>query len=383
MREAGRRGVGWPDVGRHATRCQHQDLIAQGQARKLVRDHDDGAPAVGQGPQQHHEDACEAGRRLVEEEQGGFGQQLERNARAFPLAPGELMDRRVDAVADTELGEHLVDAAGPLRSRDVGREAQAPREREGPSDLELAVQHVVLGDEADAMAQLGVVAVEVPAVVEDLARVGRAQAGERGQQRGLARTRGADDAEQRPLRQGEADVVDQRHALAPHDRDARGLEGDGAGVVVLLELAGHETERAVADRDQVALGDGGAQDALPVEVGAVEALQVDELGPPVAEPQELGVVAGHEQVVDDDVVVGFTTDPQPGRRCVHRREHSARSRPVVVRRTGDARGEGGHRVGEGVVAARASPTMRSSVGPSMASPRRSCVVERTTSWVTG
>ena len=118
------------------------------------------------------------------------------------------------------------------------------------------MQDVVLRDQADALAQLGVVAVEVAAVVEDRAVVGGAQPGERAEQGGLAGAAGADDGEQALLRDREGHVVEQDLAAAVDgDRQVLHVEGDLAGVDVLLQLVADQAERGVADADDVAGAD--------------------------------------------------------------------------------------------------------------------------------
>ena len=57
--------------------------------------------------------------------------------------------------------QHLVDPGRALLARHVVGEAQRGREPQRPAHLELAVQHVVLRHHADAVAQLGVVLVQV------------------------------------------------------------------------------------------------------------------------------------------------------------------------------------------------------------------------------
>ena len=73
-----------------------------------------------------------------------------------------------------ELGDHLVDAFGALAVLGVAGEAQLGGVGQRAADGELGVQDVVLRDQADALPQLGVVLVQVAAVVADRALVGRA-----------------------------------------------------------------------------------------------------------------------------------------------------------------------------------------------------------------
>jgi hypothetical protein len=75
------------------------------------------------------------------------------------------------------------------------------------------VQDVVLGDQADAVPEFGVVGVEIAVVVEHGAFGGRAHAGQGAEQGGLAGAARSDDAEQATLAEGEADVVEEDLAV--------------------------------------------------------------------------------------------------------------------------------------------------------------------------
>ncbi|GAA4940434.1 hypothetical protein GCM10023238_02630 [Streptomyces heliomycini] len=107
-----------------------------------------------------------------------------------------------------ELAQHLVDAGLALGRRGVGGEAELGRVLEGLLDGQLLVQDVVLRDQTDALTQLGELLVEVPVVVEDLALVGGAVAGEGLEERGLAGAGRADDRDQRLLGDAEGDVLE-------------------------------------------------------------------------------------------------------------------------------------------------------------------------------
>ena len=153
----------------------------------------------------------------------------------------------------------LVDPGLPLGLRGVLREAQLGGVGEGAAHGQLGVQDVVLRYEADALAQLGVVAVQVAAVVQDRAPVGGALAGQGVEQRGLSGAAGSDDGEQALLADGEGDPVEERlAALVDGDRQVLHVERDLAGVDVLLELVADQAERRVADADDVARVDAGA-----------------------------------------------------------------------------------------------------------------------------
>ena len=102
--------------------------------------------------------------------------------------------------------------------------------------------------------------------------------GERVEQGGLAGAAGADDGQQALLADREGHVVEQGlAAVVDGDRQVLDVEGDLAGVDVLLELVADQAERGVADADDVAGADRRAVDRLAVEVGAVVAAEVDDL----------------------------------------------------------------------------------------------------------
>ncbi len=244
------------------------------------------------------------GGRLVEEEQRRLGQQLQGHADPLALAAGEAVDGLPGALLQAQLADHLVDPFPALGLGGVLREAQLGGVGEGAADGQLGVQDVVLRDQADALAQLGVVAVEVAAVVQDCARVGGALPGQGVQQGRLACAAGADHGEEAFLADGKGDLVEQRLA-APVDGDGEFLdiEGDLAGVDVLLQLVADQAERGVADADDVTGRDRGPVDGLPVEERAVVAAEVDDLVRAVRAGPQLRVVPGDGQVVDDQVVV--------------------------------------------------------------------------------
>jgi hypothetical protein len=309
-----RQGVlGRPVVGDLPAGCEHEEPVAHVQAEHAVGDHDDGPAVVGEAAQHVHHRAVhagvEAGGRLVEEQQRRLGQQLQGDADALALAAGEAVHVLVGALFQAQFTDHLVDPGPPLGFGGVLREAQLGGVGEGFADGQLGVQDVVLRDEADALAQLGVVPVEVAAVVEDGAVVGGPLAGEGVEERGLAGAARADDGEQALLPHRERHVVQQRLAAAVDgDRQVLHVEGDLTGVDVLLEFVADEAERRVADADDVALADRGAGDAAAVEVRAVVAAEVGDLVRPVGQGAQFGVPAGDHQVVDDQVVVGGAAD---------------------------------------------------------------------------
>lgn len=218
----------------------------------------------------------------------------------------------------------LVDAGGALGLGGVAREAELGRVLEGGADAQLLVQDVVLRDQADALAELRELLVQVAVVVEDVALVGRAVAGQRLEQRGLAGAGGADDADQRLLRDAEGDVPEDLLAAVDRDREVAGREGDLAGVDELLEAVADDPERRVADADDVVRAQqrgAGLRQRLTVDVGAVVAAEVVDLEAAAGHRAELGVVAGDLEVGDHQLILQRTADP-----------HDVAQRELVERR---------------------------------------------------
>ncbi len=334
--EVGEGVVGRTVVGDLAAGREHQQPVAHVEAEDAVGDDDDGTAVVGEAAQHVHHRAVharvETGGRFVEEEQRRLGQQLQGHADALALPAGEAVHGLRGALFEAEFTDDLVDPGPAFGLGGVLGEAEFGRVRQGAVHGELGVQDVVLRDEADALAQFGVVAVKVAAVVEDGAAVGGALAGERVEQGGLSGAAGSDHGEQAFLADRERHLVEEDLA-APVDGDGEVLdvEGDLAGVDVLLQLVADETERGVSDADDVTRPDRGAGDGLAVEVGAVVAAEVDDLVRAVRPGPQFGVAAGDDQVVDDEVVVGGPADA----------DGTAGQRPYG-RRLPVGAGEGGH-----------------------------------------
>lgn len=309
---------GRPVVGDAPARGQDQQPVADVEAEDAVGDHDDGAAVVGEASQHVHHRAVharvEAGGGLVQEEQGGFGEELQGDGHPFALAAGEAVDGLGGALVEAEFADHLVHPPPAFGLRGVLREAQFGGVHEGAPDGELGVEDVVLRHEPDAAAQFGVVAVEVAAVVEDGPPVGGAQAGEGAEQGGLAGSAGADDGEQAFGAHGEGHLVEEGLAAAVDgDGEALDVEGDLARVLVLLEPVADEAEGQVADADDVALGEGDrARDGGAVEVGAVVAAEVGDLVAAVGEGPQFGVPARYVELVDHEVVVDGAADAHGG-----------------------------------------------------------------------
>jgi hypothetical protein len=107
----------------------------------------------------------------------------------------------------------------------------------------------------------------------------------------------------------------------------------------------------VADAHDVAGADVGAVDRLAVEVGAVVAAEVGDLVAAVGVDAQFGVVAGDDQVVDDQVVVGGAADADGA---------------------GGQRPDAG-RLPEGACGREAARPVRTAQGPSVGLPKRRTV----------
>src|SRR5690606_21209990 len=166
--------------------------------------------------------------------------------------------------------------------------------------------------------------------------------------------------EQALLPHREGHVVEEDLA-APVDGDGEVLDvqGDLAGVDVLLEFVADQAERGVADADDVAGADGGAGDGRAVEVGAVVAAEVGDLVAAVGQGPQFGVAPGDHEVVEDEVVVGAAADadgaggqrPDLGGPAVGAGEGRVRHGREAFR--GGRRGVGEDGAGSGVGAAEA------------------------------
>ncbi len=213
----------------------------------------------------------------------------------------------------------------------IGRETQLSGVPQRPLSGELSVHDAVLRDQADPGPQLRVVLVQVAVVVQDHAPVGRAHPRQRTEQSRLAGAAGANDADQAPLGDREAHVVQQD--LAPGDlhhqilRDQRHI----AGVNVFAQLTVGQPVCGVPDADNVFLGERGGGNTLPVDKCAIVTAQVDDLVLSAAGSAQFSVMPGDTEVGEDEVIVGRSADPEPAhRQGQHRRGSPVHARPVVV-----------------------------------------------------
>jgi hypothetical protein len=199
----------------------------------------------------------EAGRRLVEEEHVRTGQQLDRDARALPLAAGECTDAHVRALVEIECMERLRHPRLDLACRVGRRQAQARGVAQRPLERQLGVDDVVLRHVAEDPAERVEVRVQVDAAEPDRALLGRPDARQRLEQHRLAGAAAADDRDEPPARQGQRHVV--QHALAAPDRlaEADGDHLDAASPLpTALECARHP--RPAHAKRRPPSGEGGA-----------------------------------------------------------------------------------------------------------------------------
>ena len=162
-------------------------------------------------------------RGLVEEDQGGSGDQAGRESEAATHATGELRDRAVSGLGEVELGEQVVaDAVGPLG----GQSLQATKHPEVLAGGQVLVHRRVLPGDADQLPHS--VAFTAHVVAEDprLAAINRQQRCQHVQHRGLAGTVRAEHPEDLTFHDGEVDVV---HGEVRAERlcQTAGLDGRG------------------------------------------------------------------------------------------------------------------------------------------------------------
>jgi hypothetical protein len=299
---------------------QDEDLVGPVNVGLVVGDHHDraagvpGAGAVGQAGQELHDVTVELGVQaaggLVQEQQGGAGEQLDGGGHALLLSARELLDALVHVGGQVQILQDLVNARGALGLGDVLGEAQLSGVVQGLTHGQGAVDDVRLRHHTDLVAHNRVVLVDVEAVEEDLAVLGLLLTGEGLEERGLARARGADDGQELVPAQGEGDLVQQGHTAVVDGEDnvlghqvtggaSRRLDLDQA-----IGVNGHEVGAHTQDHG---LGDHQAGDAHAPEEDAVGRAQVGDdnaLGRGV----HPGVVLGDQRVGQGDGVVTSAPD---------------------------------------------------------------------------
>ena len=315
---------------------EDQQPVTGVQVVDAVRDDDDRPAVMGQVPHLFHDRFVQARvetrGRLVEEQQRRLGQQLLRDVDPLELPAGQPVRARLGVLGQAELAHHLIDPAVPLGGLGVGGKAELGRVLQRPARGQLGVQDALLRDQADAVAELVVVRIQVAVVVEHGAGVRGTHSGQRAEQRGLTRATWPDDAQQAFLRDRERHAVEQDLAAPDLHDQVLGGEGDIALVDELPELAVLEPERGVPDADEVLFGQHLGGNPLAVDKGAVMATEVDNLVAAGGRFAQFRVVARDVDIGKDHVVVGYAADAQGlGRQRHPRRGPAVHARQQVRR----------------------------------------------------
>ena len=147
-------------------------MVTPVDGRRLVGGEDHRDPSAGELAQQAH-DLRRCGRvqargGFIKEEGGWPGEQLDRDAGAFALAPGQHPDRDIALVGQVEFAHYLVEHLVGLLGRGARRQAEPCRVLQRAPQRHLGVDDVVLGDVADARAGRGA-GIDPNTVVCDLA----------------------------------------------------------------------------------------------------------------------------------------------------------------------------------------------------------------------
>lgn len=202
--------------------------MAQSETLDAVRHDHHHAPAVGEPSRLLRHGLLvariEPRRGLVEEQERRIGQQFHSHARSFALSAGQAIDGNVGPLRQSQLADHLVDPSLALVPAHVGREAQLGRKPKRPAHRELGMEDVVLRDVADALPELIRGFIEVQAVHQYPAGLGRSEAGERLEKRRLAGSRRAQQREQSAFLQRERDIVEDLLATGQDRRGPSRLE---------------------------------------------------------------------------------------------------------------------------------------------------------------
>ena len=210
------RFVDGADEADSPTPRQEHDAIAQREVRDRVRREHDGRGSVGKlaqvADQLRARGRVEAGRRLVQEEDARFGEELDGDAGALALPAAQRADPDVGVLGQPDGVDRGMDRVVDLGCGCRRREPEPGRVAERVSKREVGVDDVVLGHVADHAAELPQVGVQVDAVEAHRSRAGRGDAGDRLQQHRLAGTAGTDDRDELTGRDRERHGVQQRRS---------------------------------------------------------------------------------------------------------------------------------------------------------------------------
>ena len=366
-------------IGRRALEAEpaartHEDhTVAEVDALRGVRDHDDGATTAGERGEFLHEALLDTGvetaRGLVQEEKARVGEHLDGDGCAFALPARERADVLVGERGELELLEDVVAAPLTLLRGGIGRHTQIGGVAQHVDEAQVVVDDILLRHIADTVLEDAVVAVEIHAVDAHRARDGRVGAVELVEERRLAGARTAQDRYELAALDMERDVVGRGALAAAHATDldeVLGIDIDTRARAAAHERVARVDGRGVGDLDHVAALEHAAPlQKLTRDVGAVEAAEVADL-PVVAHAHEGRVAGGDGGRTEDEVVAGGTTDGERHERAqvdgaprgllVAQQQHDA----VVAARLDVA--DGGNIAGSEGHARRADPVDKDTVG---------------------
>ncbi len=225
MDDAGRRKLHQPAP------MEDSELLAEAQSLALVMghmNHSRAEPLVELyelSPERCAERVIEIRERLVQEQDGGFSGYRAAQRNPLPLAAGKLGGAAVQQLVDAEYPGHGMDPLAPLAAHDApGLESKT----QVVEDAEVRIKRGVLEDHGHIAAVRGDAA-HVMAADQDCTRVWRFEPGDQPQERGLARSGGAQHHQ--ALARGDDQVE------CVEGRDVRGIASGG-----LTELDGrHDT----------------------------------------------------------------------------------------------------------------------------------------------
>jgi hypothetical protein len=180
-----------PPAGTH-----HREPVAQLEARRGVRDDNDGAALAGEPGEQLHrlrlQPRIQTGGRLVQEQHARPPQELDGQPGALALPARQVADADVGPVCQVELRQRPVDEAIDLIAVEVGREPQASGVTQRLARRQLRVDDLVLRQIADVRQPRR----DRVAVQRDGSGVGFDGPGQRPDERRLARSAPPDHAQQ-------------------------------------------------------------------------------------------------------------------------------------------------------------------------------------------
>jgi len=237
-----------------------------------------------------------------------LGEQFHRDGRALALATGQPRDLGVLMSVQLQIGDDARDLTLAGRLRVVAGQPEFGGVAECPADAQLTVDHVVLGHDPNQLPKARKVAIQVLALVDDLAFGGRLRAGDRTQQRRLAGAGRSDHRHQIAGRHRETDVAQQALAVLECEGQVVGDQGAAERFVRADNLVAGQPEHGASDGEPVSWRESGSTHDVPaIELGAVEAAEV---GDSVAAGggREACVIAGDQRIVQDNSVVRRATD---------------------------------------------------------------------------